>query len=149
MNPIRFGGRTVVHRHRRPVTHTLMADGSMESKYACGCPWDEEKARRARNNGKRGKQIQRTRIEGLGGRNLLGNAENLDGLGELFAYESKSGGAYPKKLDRWLRDIPVQGQQIRVLIVTETPGPGRRAKAVVVVDYDDWRALHQETKELE
>jgi hypothetical protein len=148
MNPIRYGGHTRRHRHTTPVTHTLMADGTMESKYACGHPYDEAKARRGRLAAKRGKQLQRQRITALGGRNLPGNAENLDGLGELFAYEHKSGSVYPRTLDRYLRGIPVQGQQIRVLIVTETPGSGRKARAVVVVDYDDWRNLHQETEEL-
>ena len=36
----------------------------------------------------------------------------------------------------------------RVLIITDTPGVGHRARSVIVIDYDDWRALHQETGEL-
>jgi hypothetical protein len=103
-----------------------------------------ESSRRARNNAKRGKAIQRKRIEGLGGRNLAGNNENLDGIGTMFAYESKSGGSFPERPWRWLKGIPIRAGQTQVLIITDAPGPGHRARSVVVVDYDDWRELHGE-----
>lgn len=107
---------------------------------------DEAKARMGRLNRTRGNRIQRQRITALGGRNLAGNNPNLDGLGLMFRYESKSGGAFPERLWRWLSDIPVQAGQTPVLIVTETPGPGRKARSVVVVSFEDWQALHQEER---
>lgn len=112
----------------------------------CYKPFSSVSTRRGRNNRKRGGAIQRQRIEGLGGRNLAGNNPNLDGLGEMFVYESKSGGSFPERLWRWLSAIPRRAGQIGVLIVTDAPGPGHRARSVVVVDYDDWRDLHQEVK---
>ena len=110
------------------------------------CPKVRDEMARTRNmrNAKRGKAIQRKRIEALGGMNLQGNKENHDGIGLAFSYESKSGGAFSQRYWRWLQGIPVRGDQTRVLIVTETPGPGRRAHAYVVVDYDQWRDLHGE-----
>ena len=82
---------------------------------------DPVKARRGRTNAQRGKAIQRKRIEGLGGRNLSGNNENLDGIGTMFAYESKSGGSFSERYWRWIRGIPTRGDQVPVLIVTDTP----------------------------
>lgn len=110
----------------------------------CGVVRDEAAVRRNRNNAKRGKSIQRQRIVGLGGQNLPGNKPNHDGIGVLFSYESKSGGAFSERIWRWLRGIPATAQQTRVLIVTEAPGPGHRARSYVVVEYDQWRDLHGE-----
>ncbi len=105
---------------------------------------DPAASRRGRLASQRGKRIQRQRIERLGGQNLAGNNPSLDGIGLLFRYESKSGGAFPERLWRWLKGIPVPAGQIGVLIVTDAPGPGHRARSVVVVDYDDWSDLHRE-----
>ena len=110
----------------------------------CGKVKDPTASRRSRNNKNRGLAIQRKRIEGLGGTNLAGNNENLDGIGLAFAYESKSGGSFSERYWRWLSGIPVKGDQTAVLIVTETPGPGRKARSYVVVEYDQWRDLHGE-----
>jgi hypothetical protein len=110
----------------------------------CGRVRDEMAGKRGRRNASRGKRIQRERIEGLGGTNLAGNNENLDGLGLAFRYESMSGGSFSERYWRWLDGIPVQGDTTPVLIVTEAPGPGKRARSIVVVKYEDWRALHGE-----
>ena len=112
----------------------------------CGKVKDPAVSRRSRNNKNRGLAIQRKRIEALGGTNLAGNNENLDGIGLAFAYESKSGGAFSERVWRWLSGIPTKGNQTGVLIVTETPGPGRKARSYVVVSFDEWRALHGEAK---
>ena len=111
----------------------------------CGVVRDEAKSRRGRTSSTRGKRIQRQRVEGLGGLNLAGNNENLDGIGEMFRYESKSGQSFPERPWRWLTGIPVAAGQVPVLIITDTPGPGHRARSVVMVTYDDWRDLHGET----
>ena len=105
---------------------------------------DEAASRRGRTNKNRGNRIQRQRIEALGGKNLSGNNENLDGIGLNFRYESKSGGSFPERPWRWLKGIPLVAGQIGVLIVTDTPGSGIRARSVVMVDFDDWRDLHGE-----
>jgi hypothetical protein len=110
----------------------------------CGAIRDEGKARTGRNNAKRGKRIQRERIVGLGGQNLPGNKPGHDGIGLAFSYESKSGGFFSERVWRVLQAIPRLGDQSAVLIVTDTPGPGRRARSYVVVEYDEWRALHGE-----
>lgn len=107
---------------------------------------DPVRADRGRRAAKRGKAIQRQRIVGLGGRNLAGNNPNLDGIGELFRYESKSGQSFPERPWRWLKGIACPAGQVGVLIITDAPGPGHRARSLVIVDYDDWRDLHGETR---
>lgn len=127
----------------------------------CGHVAAGANVRRGRNVRARGNRIQRQRITALGGRNLAGNNPNLDGLGVMFRYESKSAkpgrplapgrklgvAQFPETLWAILRGIPAQAHQTRVLIVTEAPGPGRRARSMVVVDFDDWRELHGEGTE--
>jgi hypothetical protein len=110
----------------------------------CGAIRDEGKARTGRNNAKRGKRIQRERIVGLGGQNLPGNKPGHDGIGLAFSYESKSGGFFSERVWRVLQAIPRLGDQSAVLIVTDTPGPGRRARSYVVLEYGEWKALHGE-----
>ena len=110
----------------------------------CGKARDLGLARRSRNNNKRGREIQRQRIVGLGGTNLAGNNENLDGISALFAFESKSGASFSNRYWSWLKGIPLRGEQVGVLIVTDAPGPGRKARSVVIIDYDDWKDLHGE-----
>jgi len=136
---------------RKHVRHqwamTFDVNDPSASRWACsvcGKARDLGLARRSRNNGKRGRAIQRQRIVGLGGTNLAGNNENLDGISALFAFESKSGASFSNRYWSWLKGIPLRGEQIGVLIVTDAPGPGRKARSVVIIDYDDWKDLHGE-----
>lgn len=136
-------------RHPRAL-RLLSVDAAGAPVSTCGrchVTVDPTRMRRGRTSSSRGRRIQHDRIVALGGRNLAGNNPNLDGLGEMFRYESKSGEAFPERPWRWLKGIPVQAGQIGVLIITEKPGRGRKARSVVVVDFDDWRDLHGETKE--
>ena len=144
MNPIRFGGRTPrPHRHHGPINHTLVGDVMQSTYSCCGKVYDPEKARRGRLAARRGKALQKKRIEGLGGENLLGNRPNHDGHLGMFEVEHKSGPSeFPSRAWRYLKRIPIQAGQIQILIITDTPGPGHRARSVVVLDYDDWKDLH-------
>lgn len=137
---------------------THLEDGGWECQ--CGHVVTGRRARAGRNNRARGNRIQRQRIQALGGQNLAGNNPNLDGLGVMFRYESKSAKpglpirpgrklripAFPEQLWAILRGIPAQAHQTRVLIVTEAPGPGRKARSFVVVEFEEWRQLHGETQ---
>ncbi len=136
-------------RHRWQLVIGLIEGSTKEAGRVtlckvCGKPKDEALSRRSNNNRKRGNRIQRERIVALGGRNLAGNNPGWDGTSELFSFESKSGTFFSEKHWRILRAIPAQGQQSRVLIVTDAPGPGHRARSYVVVEFDEWKALHGE-----
>lgn len=110
----------------------------------CGKVRDPAASRRARRNRSRGLAIQRKRNAGLGISNIAGNAPSHDGgtADELFVSESKSGVSFSERYWRWLSAIPRRSSQVPILIVTDTPGPGHRARSIVVVAYDDWRDLH-------
>jgi hypothetical protein len=105
---------------------------------------DDAAAARGRRNRARGQRIQRERNRSLGITNLPGNRPNHDGgeADELFVSESKSGGAFSERYWRWLTGIPRRAGQVPLLIVTSADGPGRKARAYVVVAIDDWRDLH-------
>lgn len=111
---------------------------------ACGHVTTRERMLLGRRARKRGQAVQRERIVGLGGRNLAGNNPNWDGQSEMFSYESKSGGTFSERVWRYLSGIPRQGQQTGVLIVSDAPGPGRRRRSYVVVEYGEWKMLHGE-----
>jgi len=142
---------------RHPRSQRLKALGDLpESCGVCGHQFDPARQKAGRNTRSRRLAIQRERIRGLGGTNLAGSTPGLDGLGAMFRYESKTAkpGEPPKGKPRittfpehaWaiLRGIPAPVGQTRVLILTEAPGPGRRARSLVMVEYDDWKALHFE-----
>lgn len=141
----------VTYRRPKPCRHPKdkrrsLEDGGLACT-ACGRDIDPARMTIGRRAAKRGKTIQRQRIEALGGRNLAGNNPNLDGLGLAFAYESKSGpAAFSERVWRWLTDIPVRASETKVLIVTDKPGAGRKARSYVVVEFEEWRQLHGETR---
>ena len=105
---------------------------------------DETVTRRGKNNKKRGEAIEREIGHRLGLRRvgMYGGPDDLSG--DMFAVQVKSGGSFSERYWRWLSGIPRHAGQVGVLIVTETPGRGHKARSIVVVDYDDWRDLHGE-----
>ena len=109
---------------------------------ACGKALDPEVARRGRNNRARGNAIERDIAAKLGLRRVgqYGGADDIRGL--AFAGQVKSGAAFPEKFWRWLRAVPVNAGETALLIVTDAPGPGHPRRAVVVLELEDWAALH-------
>ena len=156
MNPQQLGRRSHVHRYNpvlAPVPGTQSNNAQIVYRCTVALPdgtrcnrvRDEARVAMGRNNKKRGHAIQRKAIRGLGGTNLPGNIENLDGLGTLMRYESKSTKRFPNTYWRWLQQIPAHATQSKVLIVTEAGGkPGQKARSIVIVDYETWRELHGE-----
>lgn len=134
-------------RPARKCAHPRWLRNYSEGGWTCTCGHIAmaAKVRTGRLSRAKGNRIQRQRIVGLGGKNLAGNRPNHDGVGVMFSYESKAGGFFSERVWRVLRGIPATAQQTRVLLVTDTPGPGHRARSYVVVEYDEWRELHGET----
>ena len=135
------------HIHYFPVEYE--PGGGIQRYNICGCGITradyEARQRRGRLNRTRGQRIQRERNQALGIRNLAGNNPSLDGVSAMFATESKSGGAFPERLWRWLKGVKlITADQVAILIVTDTPGSARKARSIVVLDYADWKELHGE-----
>jgi hypothetical protein len=139
--------RDPVRNCRHPKWKRRMSGGDIVCG-VCAKTIDPDAMDRGRRAARRGKDIQRRQIVGLGGRNLAGNNPNHDGQGIMFSYESKSGpAAFSERVWRWLTGIPVTATQSRVLIVTDKPGAGRKARAYVVVEYGEWKLLHGELRD--
>ena len=126
--------------------HTWMLDqmcGKTHCLY-CGKARDEATAKRGRNNRSRGNSIERQVGKRLGLTRVgqYGTPTDLGSIAEPFAVQVKSGSAYPERLHAWLKAVPATAGQTPLLVVTDAPGPGHRRRALVVLDMDDWLALH-------
>jgi hypothetical protein len=128
----------------------VAADGCIvkTSCQRCGRERNEDATRRGRNNRSRGNSIEREIGKRLGLRRVgqFGGPEDL--MNDLFAAQVKSGGAFSERLWGWLKQVPVKAGQTALLVVADAPGPGRRRRGVVIVDIDDWEALHGRDAEM-
>jgi hypothetical protein len=135
---------------RRACSHPRAARRALEDGDSacerCGKAFPREHSRRGRNNRARGNAIEREIGKALGLRRVgqYGGPDDLSG--EMFVAQVKSGGAFPERLWTWLRAVPANAGQVRLLVVTDAPGPGTKRRAVVVLDLDDWRDLHGEAQ---
>ena len=118
-----------------------MPDGS-EVCLRCEKVKDPVKARIGKNNRNRGNSIERAVGKRLGLRRVgqYGGPDDLSG--ELFAVQVKSGFAFSERYWSWLRAVPVNAGQTPLLVVTDAPGAGHRRRALVVLELDEWIALH-------
>ena len=145
----------IVEREPRNHRHVWIRDqgvpgtnGGIVTRCAvCVAIQDPVKSRRGKNNRKRGLSLQLTHARRLGLDNLQGNgatdARSESQYGNAaFVAQMKSGGMFPGWMQRELDYLPRTGGRTPILVVIETPGPGRKARAVVVVDEADWIQLH-------
>jgi hypothetical protein len=111
----------------------------------CGRYFDPVSAKRGKNNRSRGNAIEREVGKRLGLRRVgqFGGPDDL--AGELFVAQVKSGGSFPERLWSWLKAVPANAGQTPLLVVTDAPGPGNRRRALVILELDEWIALHGET----
>jgi hypothetical protein len=141
-------------RARSPKRHAHFfvqwTNGIGETGVECrGCGIQQEaywaRQRRARNNVKRGKHYEHGWAERLGMRQTGGLNKEDDALNEMFVGQAKSmasarfPGWMALELDklraRWADRIPILG-------VLEAAGQGKKGRRLIVVDEQDWIALH-------
>jgi len=108
----------------------------------CGMVQDPERSRRGRNARKRGNGLQAKAAKAAGIANIgaLGLPEDAGKSTDWLVLQVKSGLGYPKNLDRWLRALTATAGQLRGVVYVETPGPGRKAKRLIVLDYEEFLA---------
>ena len=106
----------------------------------CGRERDPERQRRGRTNRARGNAIEREVCRRLGIRRvgMYGGPDDGGGAEDWMTVQVKSGGAYPERIDGWLRALPSRAGQLRAVVVTDAPGPGHPRRALVVVELDDF-----------
>ena len=113
----------------------------------CGATRDPAVSRRSKNNRSRGLAIQREIAHALGLVNLQGNGA-ADARSEevycnaAFVCQVKSGARFPGWMMAELAKLPTTGGRIPILAIAETPGPGHKRRAVIVVEIGDWIDLH-------
>lgn len=127
-------------RGRRCARHDWTGDPP--SCRRCGQAADPVLRRRGRTNRARGNAIEREIGHRLGLRRVgqFGGADDLSA--DWMIVQVKSGTSFPERIWRWLQALPANAGQVRAVIMTDAPGPGRRRRAIVVLDIDDWIALH-------
>ena len=130
------------HRHRWEPIAGVSGIHHVCVAHATPVIRDETAARQGKNNRNRGNSIEREIAAKLGLRRVgqYGGADDIRGL--AFAGQVKSGAVFPERLWSWLRAVPVNAGETAILVVTDAPGPGRQRRALVILDLDDWRALH-------
>lgn len=141
-------GRPKCRRHTWDTTQTALvafaADGSATFTCArCGHIRDVPASRRGRNNRARGNAFEREVAAKLGGRRVgqYGDKVDVDVPGYLRV-QCKNGAAYSERLDAWLRAIPVEAGILRAVVLGDAPGPGRKRRAIIVFDLDEYAAWH-------
>ena len=133
------------------VLANLSAHRAAEPCESCGswpgrrhertCP----KAKRGRNNRKRGLSIQRQVLALMDLENIPYNKPHHDGRsrGEngLHVAEVKSGLQFSGKRYELITAIPTRAGQARWLVEVETPGPGHKTRVLVTTVLEDWQDL--------
>lgn len=76
------------------------------------------------------KRLNASRVGQFGGKQDVAN--------DWIAVQCKVGKSYPERLDAWLRSVPVKADQIRALVVGDSPGIGGRRRTLIVIDLDDF-----------
>jgi hypothetical protein len=106
----------------------------------CGRIRDEAVSRRGKLNRSRGNSIEREVAHRLGLRRVGQYGGLADAEAEWLVVQVKSGGAYPERIDKLLRSLTANANQLRAVVHADAPGPGHRRRALVTVDLDDFLA---------
>jgi len=127
-------------RHQWAKEDTVM--GVLYRCISCNALRNPAASRRGRLNKNRGNSIEREMGKRLGLKRVgqFGGPDDLSG--EKFAAQVKSGGYFSERQWRWLKAVPVNADQTALLVITDTPGPGKRRRAMVMLDLEDWLAWH-------
>jgi hypothetical protein len=102
-----------------------------------------ERSRRGKTARARGNAYEREVAHILGGRRVgqYGTETDVEVPGWL-AVQVKNGGAYPERLDRWLRAIPVRSDILRALVIGDAPGPGHERRSLIVLDLGEFASWY-------
>jgi hypothetical protein len=99
-----------------------------------------EKSRRGRTARNRGNAYERSVAQRLGARRVgqYGGAEDV--ASDWLVVQCKVGGAYPERIDGWLRRLPANAAQLRAVVIGDAPGPGTKRRELIVLDFEDFVA---------
>jgi hypothetical protein len=100
----------------------------------------DERKRRGKSSRRRGNQFERDVARDLGVARVGQFGGKADIAGDWIVAQCKVGGSYSERYDGWLRSVPVKGDQLRALVVGDTPALGHARRRIIVLDFDDFVA---------
>lgn len=99
---------------------------------------DPAKSRRGKNARNRGNAFERELAAKLNGKRVGMFGGKTDVETDFAVIQAKVGKSYPERLDSWLRQLKPRSDQLAVLVVGDSPGPGTRRRALAIIDLDDF-----------
>lgn len=108
----------------------------------CGVVRDDTRSRRGKSARRRGNDYERDVAAALGGVKVGMYGGPVDVQTPLLNVQVKVRGAFPSWMTDELAKLPRTGGRVPTLVVADTPGSGRRRRALVVMSLDDFRELH-------
>jgi len=119
------------HRRQQPCEH---CGAWPKTPHAKTCP----KAKRARSSIRAGKDWERETARRLNGLRIGQFGGKSDVRSEQFNVQCKVGPSYfPERMWEWLQALPADGR-CPVAVIGDRPGSGRKRRAVIVLDLDDF-----------
>lgn len=100
----------------------------------------DDRSRRGRTARQRGNSYERSvaRRLGLSRTGQYGTKVDVGAVDDWIVAQCKTGSSYPERLDKWLRDLPVNDRQQRAVVISDSPGPGHRRRELIVFDFSEW-----------
>ena len=97
-----------------------------------------ERSSRGKRARQRGNSFEREVAARLNGKRtgMFGGKNDVEA--GYFVIQCKVGLSYPERLDKWLRELNPKADQLAVLVVGDSPGAGKRRRALAVIDFDDF-----------
>ena len=99
-----------------------------------------ERASRGKRARQRGNAFEREVASRLNGKRTGMYGGKDDVQAGAFVIQCKVGLSYPERLDKWLRELNPKADQLGVLVVGDSPGAGKRRRALAIIDFEDFVA---------
>ncbi len=133
--------RRVHRRHLWSIGDDLVADPPYPMVCrGCGAVRDPVRSRRGRTSRNRGNSFERDVAARLGARRVGQYGAADDVAADWISVQCKVGGAYPQRIDGWLRALPANADQLRAVVIGDAPGAGHRRRTLIVLDFEDFVA---------
>jgi hypothetical protein len=105
---------------------------------------DPERVKRGHSSRRRGHDWERSLAKRLGGSRVgqYGGATDVVGWDGHLIVQAKVGGSFSERYWGWLTNLNPKADQLRALIVADSPGPGGRRRAMVVMVLEEFEEWH-------
>lgn len=112
------------------------------------------RARRGKSARRRGNDWERTLAARLGGQRVgqYGGSTDVVGWDGHLIVQAKVGGSFSERYWDWLVKLTPKADQLRALIVADSPGQGGRRRAMVVMvleEFEEWHGRIEPAPEAE